>query len=61
MNRISARIQDPQDFPGGAVDENLPAKAGDRGLIHAWSGKVSHAVDQGSPWATTTKPAFYSL
>ena len=34
MKRISALIQDPQDFPGGAVDENLPANAGDMGLTH---------------------------
>ena len=34
MNRISALIQDPQNFPGGAVDENPPANAGDVGLTH---------------------------
>ena len=34
MNRISALIQDPQDVPGGAVDESLPANTGDTDLIH---------------------------
>ena len=43
------------DFPGGAVVKNLPAHAGDMGLI-PWSGKIPHTAEQLSPSATTTKP-----
>ena len=37
-------------FPGGLVVKNPPANAGDR--------KIPHAMQQLSPWATTTEPAF---
>ena len=43
-------------FPGGAVVENLPANAGGHGF-KPWSGKIPHAAEQLSPWATTTEPA----
>ena len=43
-------------FPGGAVVENLPANAGDAGSSPA-CGKIPHAAEQLSPWATTTEPA----
>ena len=32
QNKIPLNIM-PKDFPGGTVDGNLPAKAGDTGLI----------------------------
>ena len=38
-------------FPGGSVVENLPADAGDTGLIPG-----PHAEEQLNPCATTTKP-----
>ena len=42
-------------FPGGIVDENLPANAGDTGLIPG-SGKIPYAMEQLSLCATTTEP-----
>ena len=41
-----------EDFPSGLVVKNLLANAGDR---DPWSGKISHAVEQLSPCATTTE------
>ena len=43
------------DFPGGAVIKNLPANAGNMGLIPG-PGKIPHAAEQLSPRATTTEP-----
>ena len=42
-------------FPRGSVVKNLPANAGNMGLIH-WSGKIPHAAEQLSPCATPTEP-----
>ena len=42
------------DFPSGAVDKNLPANAGDMGLIPG-PGRFHMAVEQLSPWATATE------
>ena len=42
-------------FPGGAVVENLPADAGDTGF-DPWSRKIPRAVEQLSPYTTTTEP-----
>ena len=39
-------------FPGGPVIKNLSANAGDMGSI---PGSISHAVEQLTPWATTTE------
>ena len=40
--------------------KNLPANAGDMGLIFR-SGKISHATEQlNKPYATTTEPMLYS-
>ena len=47
------------DFPGGSVVKNPPANAGEN-RFDPWSRKVPHAVEQLSPWATTTEPALYS-
>ena len=33
----------PRDFPGGAVAENLPSKAGDLGSISSQETKIPHA------------------
>ena len=41
------------DFPGGAVDENLPPNAGDMGLIPGLEG--FHIPGQLSCCATTTE------
>ena len=37
-----------KDFPGGTVDKNSPARAGDMSLIPG-SGKIPHAKEQQSP------------
>ena len=42
-----------QDFPGGAVDKNPPANAGDLGLIPSWGTEIPHATGQLSPSGTT--------
>ena len=36
--------------------KNLPANAGDPGLVPGWVGKIPHAEGQLSPWDTTTEP-----
>ena len=41
------------DIPGGTVAKNPPASAGD----NPWSGKIPHATEQLSLWATTVEPA----
>ena len=43
-----------EDFLDGAVDKNPPANAGER--VHRWSGRIPHAKEQLSRWATTTEP-----
>ena len=43
-------------FPGGALGGNLPANAGDTGLIPG-PGRFPHAAEQLGPCATTTEPA----
>ena len=49
-----------QDFPGGAVVKNPPANAGDTGSSPR-SGKIPHATEQLSPYATTTESVLWSL
>ena len=44
------------DFPGGPVVRNLPANAGDMGLIPGLGAKIPHAERQLSPCAPTTEP-----
>ena len=41
-----------EGFPSGSVVRNLPANAGDAGLI-PWFRKIPRASEQLSPWATT--------
>ena len=41
------------DFPGGTEVKNLPANAGDMGLI---PGLIPHAAEQLSLCSTTTEP-----
>ena len=48
------------DFPGGAMDKNLPANAGDCGF-NPWSGKILHAAEQLSPCSKITEPTIQSL
>ena len=48
-----------EDFPGGAMDKNLPANAGNIGLIPG-SGKIPHAVDQLNLCTTATEPLLSS-
>ena len=43
------------DFPGGIVDKNPPANAGDMGPIPGRGTKIPHAEEQLSLRATTTK------
>ena len=45
-----------RDIPGGWAVKNLPCSADDIGSIPGWVTKVSHAVEQPSPWATATGP-----
>ena len=42
------------DFPGGTVDKNPPANAGDS--FDPWSRKIPHITEQLSPWITPTEP-----
>ena len=44
------------DFPGGTVDKNPPANAGDRGF-DPQSRKIPHATEQLSPCTTTIETA----
>ena len=53
---MNVRKTKPQGFPGGAVVGSLPANAGDTGSSPGL-GKIPHAAEQLSPWATTTEPA----
>jgi len=52
---ILANIKTAEHFPGGSVVKNPPANAGDMGLIPG-PGKIPHAVEQLSWWATTIEP-----
>ena len=44
------------DFPGGAVDKNLPASAGDTVSVSNL-GRFYLPLEQLSPCSTTTEPA----
>ena len=46
-----------KDFPGDPEVNNLPANAGDEGLIPSLGTKILHGSEQLSPGTTTTKPA----
>lgn len=48
-------LDEHQVFPGGAVDGNPPADAGDKGSIPGL-GRSPHAVEQLGLCATTTEP-----
>ena len=45
-----------RDFPGGPVVKNLPAKAGDTGLIPDQGTKIPHVAGQLSLLTTTGEP-----
>ena len=47
-----------RDFPCGPVVKNLPTNAGDMGSIPGWGTKISHAMGQLSPCASTSEPTF---
>ena len=47
-------------FPGSPVVKSLPCNAGDTSF-NPWFGKIPHAVEQLSPWATRTEPMLWSL
>ena len=49
-----------RDFPGGTVDKNQPANAGDVGLTPR-PGRSHMPAEQLSPRATTTEPVLWSL
>ena len=43
MNKIIKKIKkSKRDFPGGTVDKNPPANAGDMGLILVWEDSTCH-------------------
>ena len=44
------------DFPGGAVEKNLPANAGDTGSIPGQESKVPQATRHLGPLTTATEP-----
>ena len=44
------------DFPGGTVDRNLPANAGDTDGFYPWFGNVPYAAGQLSQGTTTSEP-----
>ena len=44
-----------EDFPGSPVVKNLPANAGDTGLIPGQGTKISCALEQLGPCTTTTE------
>ena len=54
--KVSRKSHD-EDFPGGPVAKNLPAKAG----FDPWFGKERHATALLNSLATTTKPTLKSL
>ena len=57
---LSRHQKELKDFPGGSVVKNLPANC--RGhRFSPWFGKISHAVGQLNPCATTTEPVLWSL
>ena len=43
------------DFPGGTVDKNLAANAGDTGLIPGQGSEIPHAGEQLTPGTTATQ------
>ena len=46
-----------EDFPGGTVDKNLPAKC--RGhMFSPWSRKIPQALEQPSSSTATTEPEY---
>ena len=49
---LSFKKNYPQDFPGGAVDKNLPANARDTGLIPGLEDSICHG---------TTKPMCHNF
>ena len=51
MRRIKHHIE---DFPGGTMDKNLPANAGDSAQSLVWVDP--HAEEQLSPCATAAEP-----
>ena len=52
---LSDSQENTESFPGGSVIENLPANAGDTGLIPC-SGKIPHTLEPLSLCATTIEP-----
>ena len=49
------------DFPGGSVVENLPANAGDTGLIPDARTKILHITEQLSTCTTTTEACMHRV
>ena len=45
-----------RDVPGGPVDKNPPANAGDPSLFPGPGTRIPHATEQLSPWTTTAEP-----
>ena len=42
-----------EDFPGGPVVRNPPARTGDMGSIPGWGTKIPHVMEQLSPMCLT--------
>ena len=55
--RTVLKTETKGDFPGGPVDKNPPANAGDTEGFDPWSKKIPHAAGNQSLCATATDPA----
>ena len=47
--KITLKILQVRDFPGGPVVKNLPCNAGDTGSVPGQGTKIQHAMEQLSP------------
>ena len=56
-----SQLKHTEDFPGGTVDKNLPANAGDMGSVpgpgrfHILQSNKAHGPQLPSPWAAATE------
>ena len=46
-----------EDFPGGPVGKNPPAKTGDMGSIPGWGTEIPHVMKRLSPCAPPAEPS----
>ena len=58
-SKVNNPKEQGRDFPGGPGVKNLPAKAGDMGLILGLGTKILHASGQLSLCTTSIEPLYY--